>query len=48
LVHKNDLLAETSDDDWNMGNIVWTLTNRRYLEANIAYAGKRFYLKIFM
>eukprot|EP01118_Nematostelium_gracile_P016460 TRINITY_DN6820_c0_g1_i3.p1 TRINITY_DN6820_c0_g1~~TRINITY_DN6820_c0_g1_i3.p1 ORF type:complete len:714 (+),score=190.48 TRINITY_DN6820_c0_g1_i3:203-2143(+) len=26
------------DEDWNMGAIVWTLTNRRYLEKNIAYA----------
>uniref|UniRef100_A0A8C2N6N9 1,4-alpha-glucan branching enzyme n=1 Tax=Capra hircus TaxID=9925 RepID=A0A8C2N6N9_CAPHI len=25
-------------EDWNMGNIVYTLTNRRYLEKCIAYA----------
>lgn len=23
------LLKETKDEDWNMGNIWWTLTNRR-------------------
>jgi 1,4-alpha-glucan branching enzyme len=32
------LLKEQKDDDWNIGNIVWTLTNRRHLEKNIAYA----------
>lgn len=26
------------DEDWNMGNIVYTLTNRRHLEPTIAYA----------
>eukprot|EP01103_Thecamoeba_quadrilineata_P000087 TRINITY_DN10067_c0_g1_i1.p1 TRINITY_DN10067_c0_g1~~TRINITY_DN10067_c0_g1_i1.p1 ORF type:complete len:731 (+),score=131.59 TRINITY_DN10067_c0_g1_i1:108-2195(+) len=31
------LLKETRDEDWNMGNIVFTLTNRRYREPNIAY-----------
>lgn len=32
------LLKETSDDDWNMGNIVHTLTNRRWMEKAVAYA----------
>ncbi|ELV13529.1 1,4-alpha-glucan-branching enzyme [Tupaia chinensis] len=32
------LLKELKDEDWNMGNIVHTLTNRRYLEKCIAYA----------
>jgi len=32
-----ELLKEVPDENWNMGNIVHTLTNRRYLEANIAY-----------
>jgi len=31
------LLKEVKDENWNMGNIVWTLTNRRYMEATIAY-----------
>ncbi|KAL1493449.1 hypothetical protein ABEB36_011499 [Hypothenemus hampei] len=33
-----ELLKKYKDDDWNMGNIVHTLTNRRWMEANIAYA----------
>nr|XP_021522940.1 1,4-alpha-glucan-branching enzyme [Aotus nancymaae] len=33
-----ELLKEFKDEDWNMGNIVYTLTNRRYLEKCIAYA----------
>lgn len=32
------LLKEKSDDDWDMGNICFTLTNRRHLEPTIAYA----------
>ncbi|KAG8271534.1 1,4-alpha-glucan branching enzyme [Homalodisca vitripennis] len=32
------LLKETSDEDWNMGNIVHTLTNRRWMEKAVAYA----------
>lgn len=32
------LLKHKSDEDWNMGNIVHTLTNRRYGEKTIAYA----------
>ncbi|KAJ3090285.1 alpha-1,4-glucan branching enzyme [Quaeritorhiza haematococci] len=32
------LLKEKSDDEWDMGNIVFTLTNRRWKEHTIAYA----------
>lgn len=32
------LLKEKSDDDWNIGNIIHTLTNRRYQEKTVAYA----------
>ncbi|OSX60390.1 glycoside hydrolase family 13 protein [Postia placenta MAD-698-R-SB12] len=32
------LLKHKSDDEWEMGNIVHTLTNRRYKEKSIAYA----------
>lgn len=32
------LLKETRDDDWDMGHLVHTLTNRRYMEKTIAYA----------
>lgn len=32
------LLKEEKDDDWSMGTIWWTLTNRRYREKCIAYA----------
>ncbi|KAF8969438.1 glycoside hydrolase family 13 protein [Flammula alnicola] len=31
------LLKHKQDDEWNMGNIVHTLTNRRYGEKSIAY-----------
>jgi len=31
------LLKEVKDDDWNMGNITYTLTNRRYNEKCVAY-----------
>lgn len=31
------LLKEKKDDDWNMGKIVHTLTNRRHLEKAITY-----------
>ncbi|XP_058788762.1 1,4-alpha-glucan-branching enzyme isoform X2 [Phymastichus coffea] len=31
------LLKESKDEDWNMGDIVWTLTNRRWLEKTVAY-----------
>ena len=33
-----DLLETTGDHDWNMGNIVHTLTNRRYAEPCVGYA----------
>lgn len=32
------LLKEKSDDEWDMGNICFTLTNRRHGEKTIAYA----------
>ena len=32
------LLKEQKDEDWNMGNIVHTLTNRRWNEGTISYA----------
>lgn len=32
------LLKEKSDDDWDFGNICFTLTNRRHGEKTIAYA----------
>jgi 1,4-alpha-glucan branching enzyme len=32
------LLKEKSDDQWEMGAIVHTLTNRRHLERSVAYA----------
>lgn len=32
------MLKEEKDEDWNMGSIWWTLTNRRYHEKCIAYA----------
>ncbi|XP_034834814.1 1,4-alpha-glucan-branching enzyme isoform X1 [Maniola hyperantus] len=32
------LLKEEKDEDWKMGHIVHTLTNRRWLEATVAYA----------
>lgn len=32
------LLKEKSDDQWDIGNIVFTLTNRRHGEKTIAYA----------
>lgn len=33
-----ELLKEMKDEDWNMGNIVHTLTNRRWMEPAVAYA----------
>jgi 1,4-alpha-glucan branching enzyme len=30
-------LLKTSDDDWDMGNIAFTLMNRRYKELTVAY-----------
>lgn len=32
------LIKEQKDEDWDLGNIVWTLTNRRHGEKSIAYA----------
>lgn len=37
-VFSSQILKEFKDEDWNMGNIVYTLTNRRYSEKCIAYA----------
>ena len=31
-------LKEYKDEDWNMGNITFTLTNRRYNEKHVGYA----------
>lgn len=33
-----ELLKEARDEDWDMGNIVHTLTNRRWMENTVAYA----------
>ena len=33
-----ELLEERRDHEWDMGNIVHTLTNRRYAEACVGYA----------
>ncbi|XP_051171399.1 1,4-alpha-glucan-branching enzyme [Leptopilina boulardi] len=32
------LLKEVKDDDWKMGEICWTLSNRRWMEKTVAYA----------
>lgn len=32
------ILKELKDEDWDIGNIIYTLTNRRYGEKCIAYA----------
>lgn len=32
------LLCRKNDEDWKMGDIVHTLTNRRWLEKCVAYA----------
>jgi 1,4-alpha-glucan branching enzyme len=32
------LVKEVRDENWNMGNIIYTLTNRRHNEKHIAYA----------
>jgi 1,4-alpha-glucan branching enzyme len=32
------ILKEKKDEDWDMSNICWTLTNRRHGEKTIAYA----------
>ncbi|XP_024527573.1 1,4-alpha-glucan-branching enzyme 2-2, chloroplastic/amyloplastic [Selaginella moellendorffii] len=33
-----DILEKLKDEEWNMGNIVFTLTNRRWMEKCISYA----------
>ncbi|KAK4878494.1 hypothetical protein RN001_011000 [Aquatica leii] len=33
-----ELLKEVSDDNWDIANIVHTLSNRRWMEPNVAYA----------
>ncbi|KFM73565.1 1,4-alpha-glucan-branching enzyme, partial [Stegodyphus mimosarum] len=33
-----ELLKEKQDEDWNIGDIVHTLTNRRWMERTVAYA----------
>ena len=33
-----EILKHKKDDEWDIGNIVHTLTNRRYGERSIAYA----------
>ena len=33
-----EVLSECDDNSWNMGNIIHTLTNRRYAEACVGYA----------
>ncbi|XP_066247178.1 1,4-alpha-glucan-branching enzyme [Euwallacea similis] len=33
-----EILKKYKDEDWNLGNIVHTLTNRRWMEPNVAYA----------
>lgn len=33
-----ELLKTKRDEDWNIGNIVHTLTNRRWMEYTISYA----------
>lgn len=32
------ILKELKDEEWDIGNLVHTLTNRRYTEKSIAYA----------
>ncbi len=32
------MLKEQKDEDWNIGNVVWTLINRRHGELTITYA----------
>jgi 1,4-alpha-glucan branching enzyme len=33
-----EILKEKRDEDWNMGNIVHTLSNRRWKEKTVAYS----------
>ncbi|KAJ8665557.1 hypothetical protein QAD02_007219 [Eretmocerus hayati] len=32
------LLKEVRDENWEMGDICWTLCNRRWMEKTVAYA----------
>lgn len=32
-----EVLKELTDEQWNMGNLVFTLTNRRHNEKHIGY-----------
>ncbi|XP_043282623.1 1,4-alpha-glucan-branching enzyme isoform X2 [Venturia canescens] len=32
------LLKEIKDEDWKMGDIVWVLTNRRWMEKTVSYS----------
>ena len=32
------LLKEVKDEDWNMSDICWTLSNRRWMEKTVAYS----------
>ena len=32
-----EMLKHVSDEAWDMGHLVWTLTNRRHLEKTVAY-----------
>jgi 1,4-alpha-glucan branching enzyme len=38
FIFPSPLSQEQRDEDWNIGSIVFTLTNRRYMEPVIAYA----------
>ena len=38
LTYRFQLLKEKKDEDWQVDDIVWTLTNRRWSEKCIAYA----------
>ena len=42
------LLKEFKDEDWNMGHIVHTLSNRRWEEKTIAYAESHDQVKSFL
>lgn len=41
------LLKEERDEDWKMGYIVHTLTNRRWMEGTVAYAESHDQVNIF-
>ena len=40
------MLKEQRDEDWDIGNIVHTLSNRRWMESCISYAGTLAYFSI--